>query len=49
MAMIKKLLKLFKIDVDVINDWENFILNHKEFKVQQLISEALREFIKRYK
>lgn len=41
--------KLFKIDVDVIKDWDEFVLNHKEFKVQQLISEAIKEFIEKYK
>ena len=40
--------KLFKIDVDVLEQWEKFVSNHKEFKVQQLISLALEEFIHRY-
>lgn len=40
--------KLFKIDVNVLSSWEKFISNHKEFKVQQLISLALEEFINKY-
>lgn len=40
--------KLFKIDTDVLEQWEEFVLNHKEFKVQQLISLALEEFIQKY-
>lgn len=40
--------KLFKIDVNVLEQWEEFVLNHKEFKVQQLISLALEEFIQKY-
>lgn len=41
--------KLFKIDVDILEQWEEFVLNHKEFKVQQLISLALEEFLEKYK
>ncbi|EHL1910537.1 hypothetical protein KDH02_004811 [Salmonella enterica] len=40
--------KLFKIDINVLKQWEEFVLNHKEYKVQQLISLALEEFIQRY-
>lgn len=40
--------KLFKIDVNVLEQWEKFIADHKEFKVQQLISLALEEFINKY-
>lgn len=40
--------KLFKIDTNVLEQWEAFVLNHKEFKVQQLISLALEEFINKY-
>lgn len=40
--------KLFKIDINVLEQWEDFVLNHKEFKVQQLISLALEEFINKY-
>lgn len=40
--------KLFKIDINVLEQWEEFVLNHKEFKVQQLISLALEEFIQKY-
>lgn len=40
--------KLFKVDVNVLEQWEEFVLKHKEFKVQQLISLALEEFIQRY-
>jgi len=41
--------KLFKIDVDVLNDWETFVIAHKQYKVQSLISMALKEFIRKYK
>lgn len=41
--------KLFKVDVDVLEQWEEFVLKHKEFKVQHLISLALQEFINKYK
>lgn len=40
--------KLFKIDVNVLEQWDKFIADHKEFKVQQLISLALEEFINKY-
>ncbi|MGL5149319.1 MAG: hypothetical protein ACRC7N_01950 [Clostridium sp.] len=40
--------KLFKVDTNVLEQWEEFILKHKEFKVQQLISLALEEFIQKY-
>lgn len=40
--------KLFKIDVSVLDKWEEFVSSHKEFKVQQLISLALEEFINKY-
>lgn len=40
--------KLFKIDVEVLEKWDKFIVEHKEFKVQQLISLALEEFINKY-
>lgn len=40
--------KLFKIDINVLEKWEEFVLKHKEFKVQQLISMALEEFINKY-
>lgn len=48
-AITKVKQKLFKIDVDVLEKWEEFVINHKEFKVQQLISMALEEFIEKYK
>lgn len=41
--------KLFKVDIDILNDWNKFTLNHKEYKVQSLISLALKEFIEKYK
>lgn len=31
-----------------VKKWEKFVSNHKEFKVQQLISLALEEFIQKY-
>lgn len=40
--------KLFKIDVNVLKQWEEFVSRHKEYKVQQLISLALEEFIQKY-
>lgn len=40
--------KLFKIDIDVLEQWEAFVSRHKEYKVQQLISMALEEFIQKY-
>lgn len=40
--------KLFKIDVTVLDKWEEFVSSHKEFKVQQLISLALEEFVNKY-
>lgn len=40
--------KLFKIDVDILNRWDKFVLEHKQFKVQDLVSLALDEFIKKY-
>jgi hypothetical protein len=41
--------KIFKVDIDVSNRWDKFVAEHKEFKVQQLISLALEEFIEKYK
>ena len=41
--------KLFKIDIEVLEKWDKFVIEHKEFKVQQLISLALEEFIDKYK
>jgi hypothetical protein len=40
--------KLFKIDVDVLKKWEQFVAEHKQFKVQNLISFALAEFVEKY-
>lgn len=40
--------KLFKVDVNVLEQWEKFVSTHKEYKVQQLISLALEEFIQKY-
>ena len=40
--------KLFKIDIEVLEQWDKFISKHKEYKVQQLISLALEEFIQKY-
>lgn len=40
--------KLFKIDINVLKQWEEFVSRHKEYKVQQLISLALEEFIEKY-
>lgn len=41
--------KLFKVEINVLNDWEEFVNDHKEYKVQQLITLALEEFIEKYK
>jgi hypothetical protein len=41
--------KLFKVDADVLEQWNKFIVDHKEYKVQSLISLALSEFIEKYK
>ena len=41
--------KLFKVDIEVLEQWNNFIMEHKEYKVQSLISLALSEFIEKYK
>lgn len=40
--------KLFKVDINVLEQWDKFVADHKEFKVQQLISLALEEFINKY-
>jgi hypothetical protein len=40
--------KLFKIDIDVLSDWEKFVKKNSQFKVQDLISLALEEFIQKY-
>jgi cell division protein FtsB len=40
--------KLFKIDSDVLKEWEKFVAEHKQFKVQNLISLALEEFMNKY-
>ena len=36
--------KLFKVDIKVLEEWEEFVQAHKQFKVQNLISLALKEF-----
>jgi hypothetical protein len=41
--------KLFKIDTTVLENWNKFIAEHKEYKVQSLISLALSEFMDKYK
>lgn len=41
--------KLFKVDVEVLEKWEQFVVEHKQFKVQNLISLCLEEFIDKYK
>ena len=40
--------KLFKIDVEVLEKWEQFVKDNKQYKVQNLISLALEEFIEKY-
>lgn len=41
--------KLFKVDKDVLEKWEKFVSEHKQYKVQNLVSMALEEFIEKYK
>lgn len=41
--------KSFRIDDEVLKKWNEFVADHKEFNVQQLISLALEEFINKYK
>lgn len=41
--------KLFKVDVETLKNWDKFVSDHKQFKVQNLISLALEEFINKYK
>lgn len=41
--------KLFKVDTEVLKNWEKFVAEHKQYKVQNLISMALGEFIDKYK
>lgn len=48
-AVVEVKQKLFKVDIDVLDKWDRFVKDHREFKVQQLISLALEEFIDRYK
>ncbi|MEG1285286.1 MAG: hypothetical protein RSD22_06100 [Romboutsia sp.] len=48
-AVVEVKQKLFKVDVEVLDKWDEFVKDHKEFKVQQLISLALEEFIDKYK
>lgn len=40
--------KIFKIDIDIIKRWDKFVAEHKEYKVQSLISLALKEFLDKY-
>ena len=47
-AVTKVKQKLFKVDVNILEQWEQFVSKHKEYKVQQLISMALEEFIQKY-
>ena len=40
--------RLFKVDVEVLKNWDKFIAEHREFKVQDIISQALSEFVEKY-
>lgn len=40
--------KMFKVDRETLYKWDTFIENNKQFKVQQLITQALEEFIQKY-
>lgn len=40
--------KLFKVDIDMLERWNKFVLEHKEYKVQSLITLALKEFLDKY-
>ena len=41
--------KVFKIDTKVLKRWSKFTKAHKEYKVQQLITQALIEFMDNHK
>lgn len=47
-AVIEVKQKLFKVDVKVLDKWEMFVRDHKEYKIQQLISLAIEEFVDKY-
>lgn len=38
-----------KIDIDVLKDWDKFIDENSNYKAQDLISQALKEFMKNHK
>ena len=40
--------KMFKVDRETLYKWDTFVENNKQFKVQQLITQALEEFIQKY-
>lgn len=42
-------LRQFRIDKEVLDQWAKFCNEHREIKVQNLISTALMEFINKYK
>lgn len=42
-------LRQFRIDKEVLDQWTKFCNEHREIKVQNLISTALMEFINKYK
>lgn len=39
----------FRVDTEVLEKWDLFVADHKEFKITQLISLAIEEFINKYK
>lgn len=41
--------KLFKVDTKVLAKWEKFVAEHREYKIQHLISVAIDEFVEKYK
>lgn len=41
--------KLFKVDVKVLDKWERFVADHRQYKIQNLVSLALDEFVEKYK
>ena len=38
-----------KIDINILKEWDNFIEDHSNYKAQDLISQALKEFMENHK
>lgn len=41
--------RAFRVDKDILKKWDKFVKKNKSYKVQQLVSLALSEFIEKYK